>query len=123
MAKCEFCDKGVTFGIQVSHSHRRSNRPWKPNVKRVKAMVNGTPRHVYVCTLFPPTNGMWLHQNPLKHLLPIPTCLLPPHVFHIQCLYFSHIFMRFKPRLKHCRFLCISHIWLAARALFPPKNR
>ena len=43
MAKCEFCDKGVTFGIQVSHSHRRSNRPWKPNVKRVKAIVNGTP--------------------------------------------------------------------------------
>ena len=31
MAKCEFCDKGVTFGIQVSHSHRRSNRTWKPN--------------------------------------------------------------------------------------------
>ena len=50
MAKCEFCDKGVTFGIKVSHSHRRSNRPWKPNVKRVKAIINGTPRHVYVCT-------------------------------------------------------------------------
>lgn len=50
MAKCEYCGKGVTFGIQVSHSHRRSNRPWKPNVKRVKAIVNGTPRHVYVCT-------------------------------------------------------------------------
>ena len=43
MAKCEFCDKGVTFGIQVSHSHRRSNRTWKPNVKRVKAIVNGSP--------------------------------------------------------------------------------
>ena len=42
MAKCEFCDKGVTFGIQVSHSHRRSNRAWKPNVKRVKAIVNGS---------------------------------------------------------------------------------
>ena len=50
MAKCEFCDKGVTFGIKVSHSHRRSNRPWEPNVKRVKALINGTPRHVYVCT-------------------------------------------------------------------------
>ena len=50
MAKCQFCDKGVTFGIQVSHSHRRSNRTWKPNVKRVKAIINGTPRHVYVCT-------------------------------------------------------------------------
>lgn len=50
MAKCEFCDKGVSFGIKVSHSHRRSNRTWKPNVKRVKAIVDGSPRHVYVCT-------------------------------------------------------------------------
>ena len=38
MAKCQFCDKGVTFGIKVSHSHRRSNRMWKPNVKRVKVL-------------------------------------------------------------------------------------
>ena len=50
MAKCDFCGKAVAFGIQVSHSHRRSNRPWKANVKRVKAIVNGTPTHVYVCT-------------------------------------------------------------------------
>ena len=33
MAKCECCGKGVTFGIKVSHSHRRSNRTWKPNVR------------------------------------------------------------------------------------------
>ena len=38
MAKCECCGKGVTFGIKVSHSHRRSNRTWKPNVRRVKAV-------------------------------------------------------------------------------------
>ena len=50
MAKCDFCGKCVTFGIKVSHSHRRSNKAWKPNVKRVKAIVDGTPRHVYVCT-------------------------------------------------------------------------
>ena len=50
MAKCDICGKGVTFGIKVSHSHRRSNRAWKPNVKRVKAIVNGTPCHVYACT-------------------------------------------------------------------------
>ena len=50
MAKCEFCDKGVTFGIKVSHSHRRSNRTWKPNVKRVYAIDTGTPTHVYVST-------------------------------------------------------------------------
>ena len=38
MAKCEFCGKDVKFGIKVSHSHRRSNRTWKPNVQRVKAI-------------------------------------------------------------------------------------
>ena len=43
MAKCDFCGKGVTFGIKVSHSHRRSNREWKPN-------VNGTPCPVDACT-------------------------------------------------------------------------
>ncbi|GHV04628.1 50S ribosomal protein L28 [Clostridia bacterium] len=50
MAKCNVCDKGVTFGIAVSHSHRRSNRAWKPNVKRVKVLQDGTPCHVHVCT-------------------------------------------------------------------------
>ncbi|NLB29433.1 MAG: 50S ribosomal protein L28 [Clostridiales bacterium] len=50
MAKCAICDKGVSFGIRVSHSHRRSNRTWKPNVKRVSAVVNGSPRRIYVCT-------------------------------------------------------------------------
>ena len=33
MAKCDFCGKDVSFGIKVSHSHRRSNRTWKPNIK------------------------------------------------------------------------------------------
>ena len=50
MAKCSYCNKGVSFGIRVSHSHRRSNRMWKPNVKRVAAVVDGSPRRVYVCT-------------------------------------------------------------------------
>ncbi len=50
MAKCEICGKGVTFGIKMSHSHRRSNRTWKPNVRKVKAVVNGSVKSVYVCT-------------------------------------------------------------------------
>ncbi len=50
MAKCDICGKGVSFGIKVSHSHRRSNKIWKPNVKRVKAVVNGSVTHIYVCT-------------------------------------------------------------------------
>lgn len=50
MAKCEVCNKGVSFGIKVSHSHRRSNKMWKPNVRRVRAIVEGEHRRVYVCT-------------------------------------------------------------------------
>lgn len=50
MAKCDICGKGVVFGIKQSHSHHRSNRMWKPNVKRVKAIVDGTPVRVHVCT-------------------------------------------------------------------------
>lgn len=50
MAKCEVCGKGVSFGIKVSHSHRRSNRTWKPNVQKVKAVVNGSVKSMNVCT-------------------------------------------------------------------------
>lgn len=50
MAKCEICGKGAYFGIKVSHSHRRSNKIWHPNVKRVRAVVDGTPRRVNACT-------------------------------------------------------------------------
>ena len=50
MAKCQFCDKGLSFGIKVSHSHRRSNRTWKPNIRRVKANVNGEHKTVYICS-------------------------------------------------------------------------
>jgi large subunit ribosomal protein L28 len=50
MAKCSVCNKGVTFGNNVSHSVRRTSRTWKPNVKRVKVIENGTHKHIYVCT-------------------------------------------------------------------------
>ena len=50
MAKCEICGKGTVFGIQVSHSHRRSNRTWKPNIRKVKAIVNGQTKKISVCT-------------------------------------------------------------------------
>lgn len=50
MAMCDVCGKSITFGIKVSHSHRRSNRTFKPNVRRVKALVGGTPKRIYACT-------------------------------------------------------------------------
>lgn len=65
MAKCEFCGKDVAFGIKVSHSHRRSNRTWKPNVKKVKAIVNGSPKRVYACTRLPSFRQG--HKSCLRH--------------------------------------------------------
>lgn len=49
MAKCSVCGKGVMFGHTVSHSNRKENRTFKPNIRKVKAVVNGTPKTVYVC--------------------------------------------------------------------------
>ena len=50
MARCAICDKAAHFGIKVSHSHRRSNRMWKSNIKSVKVKVNGAAKKMYVCT-------------------------------------------------------------------------
>ena len=50
MAKCEICGKGAHFGIKVSHSHRRANKMWKSNVKKVRVVVDGTPKRMHVCT-------------------------------------------------------------------------
>lgn len=51
MAKCEICGKGAHFGNAVSHSHRRSNKMWKSNVKSVKVVTeSGANKKMYVCT-------------------------------------------------------------------------
>lgn len=51
MAKyCEVCNKGIVSGNTVSHSHRKSRRTWSPNVQRVRAVVDGAPKRMYVCT-------------------------------------------------------------------------
>jgi large subunit ribosomal protein L28 len=50
MAKCDICGKGVVFGMKVSHSHRRTNRPFKPNVQKFKVQVDGKPARVHLCT-------------------------------------------------------------------------
>ncbi|MCW2770338.1 MAG: rpmB, partial [Aeromicrobium sp.] len=44
------CAKGPGFGHNVSHSHRRTKRRFDPNIQRVRAVINGTPQRVNVCT-------------------------------------------------------------------------
>jgi len=48
MAKCYVTGKKPLFGNKVSHSHRRSAKVFKPNMKRVKIIENGTVKRVWV---------------------------------------------------------------------------
>jgi len=50
MAKCEICGKTTSFGNKISHSHRVSRRTWRPNIQRVRAVVDGETRKIKVCT-------------------------------------------------------------------------
>jgi large subunit ribosomal protein L28 len=47
--KCEICGKSVAFGNKVSHSNRKTNRMFKPNIRRVRVLENGTRKTVDVC--------------------------------------------------------------------------
>ena len=49
-ANCDVCGKGPSFGHSISHSHIRTKRRWNPNIQRVRALVNGAPKRVSVCT-------------------------------------------------------------------------
>ena len=49
--KCDICGKGTATGMQVSHSHIRNKKTWKPNIQKVRVVVDGTPKKLNVCTL------------------------------------------------------------------------
>lgn len=47
---CEICGKGTMSGMNVSHSHVKTKKTWKPNIQRVRAIVDGEIKRVNVCT-------------------------------------------------------------------------
>ncbi|MGN1299268.1 MAG: 50S ribosomal protein L28 [Candidatus Scatovivens sp.] len=53
MAKCAICNKETSFGNQLSitrsHISKRNTREVKPNLRTVKAMVDGQPKRITVC--------------------------------------------------------------------------
>ena len=50
MAKCEICGKTPSFGHNVSHSHVKTKRQWKPNIQKVTLYRDGQLRRMKVCT-------------------------------------------------------------------------
>ncbi len=51
MAKqCEICGKKTVTGRSISHAHNVTSRTWQPNLQRVRALVDGKPKRIRVCT-------------------------------------------------------------------------
>ena len=54
MAKCEVCQKDMFFGRKISITRsqisRRAKIRQRANIKRVRVMVDGTPKRMNVCT-------------------------------------------------------------------------
>jgi large subunit ribosomal protein L28 len=48
--KCDLCGKGPLVGNQVSHANNKTKKRTLPNLQRVRALVDGSHRHIRVCT-------------------------------------------------------------------------
>ena len=49
-SRCYACDKGVTFGNNVSHANNKTRRTWKPNLQVMRTLAGGKIIKVKVCT-------------------------------------------------------------------------
>ena len=47
---CEICGKHPVAGRSISHSHRVTNRTFRPNIQKVSVVENGHVRKANVCT-------------------------------------------------------------------------
>ena len=54
MAKCAICEKSISHGNKISiarsHVSRRAYKTCKPNLRIVKAIINGEPKKIQVCS-------------------------------------------------------------------------
>ena len=48
--KCVITGKKTTSGNHRSHAMNANKRTWKANVQKVRILVNGKPKRVYVST-------------------------------------------------------------------------
>ena len=48
--RCDMCGKGPRSGNNVSHANNRTKRTFKPNLHKIRAMVDGSVRRVKVCS-------------------------------------------------------------------------
>jgi large subunit ribosomal protein L28 len=75
MAKqCEMCGKSTVTGRQVSHAHNVTSRTWEPNLRTMRALVDGAVRRIRVCSRClrsgrvqrPPARKRFLAETPAQ---------------------------------------------------------
>ena len=47
---CDISGKHPTVGNSVSHANNHTKRRWKPNLRKVRAVSQGSVRYIQVCT-------------------------------------------------------------------------
>jgi large subunit ribosomal protein L28 len=47
---CEICGKHAVAGHSISHSHRVTNRKFRPNIQQVTIVTDGKKEKKNVCT-------------------------------------------------------------------------
>jgi len=47
---CSVCGKHPSAGRNVSHSHRVTNRVFKPNIQKLTVAIDGHVKKVRICT-------------------------------------------------------------------------
>ncbi len=46
---CQICEKRPISGNNISHAHNKTRRRWLPNLRRVRALVEGRTLRMRVC--------------------------------------------------------------------------
>jgi len=47
---CDICGKKTGFGNNVSHSHKKTKRVFKPNIQKARVEINGKVANINICT-------------------------------------------------------------------------
>ena len=48
--RCDLCGKGVMTGNNVSHAQNKTKRVWKPNLLKMRTIIDGKIMTVKICT-------------------------------------------------------------------------
>jgi len=48
--ECTICGKGRRSGNNVSHANNRTKRVFRPNLQRVRVIINSASKYIMACT-------------------------------------------------------------------------